>query len=197
MAEPTGDPRDVVDGDRGQVRRRAAPAAVLARAAGIAALSGLAAAAGCGQGRTLLEPSLLSAGPSGTRQTSALRGAVVVSDVDRGWGSDEYVVNEAVVSGDVLTLNVSYSGGCAAHAFTLVVSESFARRSPATLAGRVAHDANGDSCEAYPTENYEFDLGVIRTRYRAVFGGRAGEAATVVLLLDSVPEGQLVYEFVL
>ena len=197
MAEPTSHPCDVVAGDRGQVRRRTAPAAVLARAAGIAVLSGLAAAAGCGQGRTLLEPSPLSAGPSGARQTSALRGSVVVSDADRGWGSDEYVVNAAAITGDVLTLNVSYSGGCAAHAFTLVVSESFAGRSPATLAGRVAHDANGDSCEAYPTEDYEFDLGVIRTRYRAVFGGRAGEAGTVVLLLDSVPEGQLVYEFVL
>ena len=77
------------------------------------------------------------------------------------------------------------------------MSESFAGRSPATLASRVAHDANGDSCEAYPTEDYEFDLAVIRTRYRAVFGGRAGEAGTVVLLLDSVPEGQIVYEFVL
>ena len=77
------------------------------------------------------------------------------------------------------------------------VSESFAGRSPATLAGRVADDANGDSCEAYPTEDYEFDLGVIRTRYRAVFDGTTGEADTVVLLLDCVPEGQFVYEFVL
>ncbi|MCY4659448.1 MAG: hypothetical protein OXF93_06500 [Acidobacteria bacterium] len=182
MAEPTSHPRDVVADDLGQVRRRAAPAAVLARAAGIAALSGLAAAAGCGQGRTLLEPSLLSADPSGAQQSSALRGAVVVSDADRGWGSDEYVVNAAGITGDVLTLNVSYSGGCAAHAFTLVVSESFAGRSPATLAGRLAHDANGDSCEAHPMEDYEFDLGVIRSRYRAVFGGRAGDAGSSRLL---------------
>ena len=197
MAEPTRDPRDVVEGGDGQVRSRTAPSAVLARAAGIATLFGLAAAAGCGQGRALLEPSPLPVGPAATGGARTLRGAVVVSDADRGWGSDDYVVNAAVVSGDVLTLNVSYSGGCAAHAFTLVVSESFAGRSPATLAGRVAHDANGDSCEAWPTEDYEFDLGVIRTLYQAVFGGRAGEAGTVVLLLDSVPEGQVVYEFVL
>lgn len=76
MAEPTSHPRDVVAGDCGQVRRRTAPAAVLAKAAGIAALSGLATAAGCGQGRTLLEPSPLSAGPSGARRSSALSGAV-------------------------------------------------------------------------------------------------------------------------
>ena len=193
MAEPTSHPPDVVAADRGQVRRRTAPVAGLAKAAGIAALSGLAAAAGCGQERALLEPGPLS----GARPASAVRGAVVVSNADGGWGSDEYVVNTAAITGDVLTLNVSYSGGCAAHAFTLVVSESFAGRSPTTLAGRVGHDANGDSCEAYPTEDYEFDLGVIRTHYRAVFGGRAGDAGTVVLLLDSVPEGQLVYEFVL
>ena len=167
------------------------------RAAGSTALAVLAAAAGCGQGRALLEPGPLSVGPSGTRLSSAVRGAVVVSNADRGWGSDDYVVNAAAITGDALTLNVSYSGGCAAHAFTLVVSESFAGRSPAMLAGRVAHDANGDSCEAYPTEDYEFDLGVIRTHYRAVFGGRTGDAGTVVLLLDRVPEGQLVYELVL
>ena len=44
MAEPTSHPRDVVAGDRGEVRRRTTPAAVLAKAVGIAALSGLAAA---------------------------------------------------------------------------------------------------------------------------------------------------------
>ncbi|MCY3812458.1 MAG: hypothetical protein OXH15_11735 [Gammaproteobacteria bacterium] len=60
------------------------------------------------------------------------------------------------------------------------------------LAVLLAHDANGDACEAWLTEDYRFDLRVIRDRYREAYGRGPGE---VVLLLDDAPSGRLVYAF--
>ena len=58
--------------------------------------------------------------------------------------------------------------------------------------GALAHDANGDACEAWLTEDYRFDLRVIRDRYREAYGQGPGE---VVLLLDDASSGPLVYAF--
>ena len=60
------------------------------------------------------------------------------------------------------------------------------------LAVLLAHDANGDACEAWLTEAYRFDLRVIRDRHREAYGRGPGE---VVLLLDDTPSGRLVYAF--
>ena len=53
----------------------------------------------------------------------------------------------------------------------------------------IAHDANGDLCEAYLTESYVFDLGPIKTLYRETYRRESG---SIVLLLEDT-EG--VYEF--
>jgi len=56
----------------------------------------------------------------------------------------------------------------------------------------LTHEANDDPCEAWLTQAYTFDLLIIKRRYRETFGPGAG---TVVLQLDGVPDGHLVYEF--
>ena len=58
----------------------------------------------------------------------------------------------------------------------------------------LAHDANGDACEAYLTDTYVFDLTAIETRYREAYGDVPG---TVFLLLQGVPDEtpDLIYEF--
>ena len=61
------------------------------------------------------------------------------------------------------------------------------------LAVLLAHDANGDACEAWLTEDYRFDLRVIRDRHREAYGRGPGEV--VLLLLDDAPSGRLVYAF--
>ena len=100
--------------------------------------------------------------------------------------------SSGVRSGSVVVLNVSYSGGCATHRFTLVASETFMESFPVQLAVLLAHGANRDACEAWLTEDYRFDLRAIRDRYREAYGWGPGE---VVLLLDDAPSGPLVYAF--
>ena len=56
----------------------------------------------------------------------------------------------------------------------------------------LAHDANGDACEAWLTQDYEFDLTTVSDLYRRVYGGGPGR---VVLRLDGISGGALVYVF--
>ena len=116
---------------------------------------------------------------------------VVVAD-GRSWGDDPYVVNSAALDGDRLTIEVSFAGGCRNHAFTLVISKSFRESDPVQLPALLAHEGNGDSCEAWLTETHVFDLSLIRTRYRQFYGPGPGR---VVLHIEGVSGEHLVYEF--
>lgn len=108
------------------------------------------------------------------------------------WGADDYELNAAAVRGDTLAVTVSYSGGCRAHLFTLVAAEAFMGSNPVQLEAAIAHDADGDPCEAYPTEDYHFILDPVKARYKAAYGAGPG---TIVLGLDRTPDGPLVYQF--
>ena len=128
----------------------------------------------------------------GTAPAPSQAGRVVVAGTDATLGNDDYVLNSATIAGNSLTVSVSYSGGCRTHVFTLIIAASFVESSPVRLPAVLGHDANGDTCEALPTESYAFDLALVRARYRAVHGAGAGRVA---LQLDGVPEDGLVYEF--
>ena len=119
-------------------------------------------------------------------------GPVVIADKADNWGTDDYALNAATIVGDTLTLNVSYSGGCERHDFTLVAAQEFMESDPVQLRVTLAHDANNDACEAYPTEDYHFDLGAIKTLYQEAYRQKAG---TIVLQLAGAPDGQIVYEW--
>lgn len=119
-------------------------------------------------------------------------GAVFIGDAKDQFGTDAYTLNSATITEDTLNISVSYSGGCEEHVFTLVVSEGFLESFPVQLPVSIAHDANNDTCEAYPTENYRFDLTPIKTMYQNAYRQEAG---TIVLRLKDAPDGDLIYEF--
>ena len=121
-----------------------------------------------------------------------LWGEVIFADPTRNaWGTDDYVVNDPPsISGDVLTLNVSYSGGCEAHEFTLITSGVFLESDPVQLQAVIAHNANGDSCEAWITETYHFNVSPLKTRYQKAYRTETG---TIVLSIKGIPA--LVYTF--
>lgn len=122
------------------------------------------------------------------------RGRVVIDDAaGQGrdqWGADPYELSAATIMGDTLTVTVSYSGGCETHQFTLVASNVFLESDPVQLAASLAHDANGDSCAAWVTEDWDFDLTPIKRMYQDAYRVDAG---TIVLRLNEAPD--LVYQF--
>ena len=56
----------------------------------------------------------------------------------------------------------------------------------------LAHNANGDLCRAWLTEDYHFDLTPIKTMYQKAYRQAAG---TIILRLKDAPDGKLIYEF--
>ena len=129
--------------------------------------------------------------PDDVEPSEPIAGRVVVDD-SRSWGSDSYVLNSAAIKGDELTVNVSYGGGCRTHVFTLVLSATFAESDPVQLSAELAHEASDDPCEAWLTEDYVFDLSLVKSRYRTSYGSGP---AKVVLQIDGVSGDGLVYEF--
>ena len=73
-----------------------------------------------------------------------------------------------------------------------MTSGVFLESSPVQLAISVAHNANNDPCEAFPTEVYHFDLTGIKSLYQEAYQQDAG---SIILLLENAPNGQLVYQF--
>lgn len=119
-------------------------------------------------------------------------GEVFIGDAGDRFGTDKFALNSATITDDTLTVSVSYSGGCEAHQFTLVASDTFLESFPVQLHVYIAHNANGDTCEAYPTEKYQFDLTPIKTMYQQAYRQEAG---TIVLHLKDAPDGELLYKF--
>ena len=121
-----------------------------------------------------------------------LWGKVTFADPTRNaWGTDTYVVNSPPsITGDVLTLSVSYSGGCESHDFTFITSGVFLESNPVQLQAILAHDANGDSCEAWVTETYHFNISPLKTRYQKAYRTETG---TIVLGIKGIPA--VVYTF--
>ncbi len=119
-------------------------------------------------------------------------GAAVIAASTEAWGTDAYVINTATIEADTLRVNVSYTGGCETHAFTLVAEPMFLESFPVQLRVSLAHNANSDTCEASITEAHQFDLTPIKTAYQK---GYRTETGTIVLRLKDAPPSDLFYDF--
>lgn len=119
-------------------------------------------------------------------------GTVVFGFTAAEWGTDAYTINAATLEGDTLRINVSYSGGCETHAFTLVAEQRFLESFPVQLRVSLAHNANSDTCEAWITEDYHFDLTPLKEAY---LKGYQKDEGTIVLRLKDAPPSDLFYDF--
>ena len=147
----------------------------------------------CGMSLLLGAVLLVGCSAKGSLTDDGSSEAIVVIDDDvSAWGVDPTWIESAKVTGSHLTLSVTYSGGCKHHSFALVGSESFASDEPARLGITLAHDGNGDTCEAALTERLAFDLAPIATHAQRTVGLRSGH---VELLLKDNPSGELWFTF--
>ena len=75
--------------------------------------------------------------------------------------SDAYDLEGMTFQGNELTINVAYSGGCETHHWELCWNsdQDTPGEGPFTL--ELGHNANGDICEAYPSETLVFDVSAL------------------------------------
>ena len=72
--------------------------------------------------------------------------------------NDSYSIVNAFVDGNVLNLDVTYSGGCKDHAFELIGSNIVAKSLPPQRAVLLVHHGNGDDCRELMGERLKFDI---------------------------------------
>lgn len=72
--------------------------------------------------------------------------------------SDSFEIKNIEREGDILKVQVSYSGGCKNHTFDVLWGASVLLSHPCQINLILKHDANNDLCEAYITEILEIDL---------------------------------------
>ena len=119
------------------------------------------------------------------------------------WADHPWTFNSATITGDTLTVSVSYGGGCETHEFTLLAEPAFMEDGPfGTAIGiSIVHNSNLDMCEAWLTESYDFDLTPIKMKYQEQYKKDAGSVhlamiadLQIVTFPDGVPT-DLIYEF--
>ncbi|WP_309894167.1 hypothetical protein [Archangium sp.] len=81
---------------------------------------------------------------------------------------DDIVIKNLEVQGDTLVARVMHSGGCKQHTYDLLWSGTFQKSAEGTNQVELvlAHDANGDACEALLNRTASFDLTPLKQQWR-------------------------------
>jgi hypothetical protein len=83
----------------------------------------------------------------------------IVPQLDwRTLADDDVVITAAAVHGRVLELSLQFGGGCRTHRFALVAGTEFGESNPPYTVFRLAHDADGDPCDALLQKTLTVDL---------------------------------------
>ena len=95
------------------------------------------------------------------------------------------------LEGDLLRIEIRYSGGCERHHFEGLVGSAIGESFPVQMWGRIAHDDGDDPCDAIVGSAISLDLSPIRELYQSLYGR---EAATIILHFSPI-EAPLHYSF--
>jgi hypothetical protein len=86
-----------------------------------------------------------------------------------GFPADPATIENLNLQDNILTIEVSFSGGCAQHAFEVYAATAFLESIPPQAILLLTHDAQGDTCEALMRETLDFDLTPLE-KHRHAFG---------------------------
>ncbi len=121
----------------------------------------------------------------------AVEPIAVGADPSAEYGEDPFTITGVALAGHVLEIEVSYTGGCGEHQFTLVAAPGFEESDPVQAMLQLFHNAGGDTCEAIVTETLLFDLTPLKEAWQESYGQEAG---TMTLNLAGAPES-IRYQF--
>ncbi len=109
---------------------------------------------------------------------------VVMGTAPEAWPVDGVTFDSISVDGGVLNLGVSYGGGCATHDFEAVAWGAWLESFPVQINVFLSHDSMDDPCDAWLSENLQYDLGPLRAAYGSAYGSGS---ATVIIRLAEAP----------
>lgn len=92
--------------------------------------------------------------------------------------SDAFFLNTTQREGDILYIEVSYSGGCEMHQFNVIWDGVIYYSEPPQAYIVLTHSANNDACEAFIEETLTIDL-------KQVFGENYSDDLKLIILNGS------------
>ncbi len=75
-----------------------------------------------------------------------------------GGESDAFTIKSHRLEGDILSLTVTYSGGCQEHTFELASNGAYAKSLPPQCRLRLIHDGNDDNCRSLIETKLKFNV---------------------------------------
>lgn len=117
-------------------------------------------------------------------RTPTSEGVRIVESTDIG-PADPFEAVAHSLEGDLLRIEVRYSGGCEIHHFEGLVGSAIAESFPVQMWGRIAHDDGDDPCDGIVESTISLDLSPVRELYQSLYGG---EAATIILHFSPIAE---------
>ena len=104
---------------------------------------------------------------------------------------DNYSFDTVSLEQNFLSLDISYSGGCASHEFSLIGSGDFMESYPVQTTIVLSHEDNDDNCESFITETLVFDLTPLKELYIDLYSESSGTIIIHLLGWDN----SITYEY--
>jgi hypothetical protein len=112
-------------------------------------------------------------------------------DLFKNASRDPYKIINIGFDVDILEINVSYSGGCEEHEFSLFGDSSFKESLPVQIKVVLSHNDNDDPCDGIYTEELAFDLSPLKEKWQEAYQQNSG---IIIIWLEGLEES-LSYEF--
>lgn len=90
-------------------------------------------------------------------------------------------ISKVEINGDILSITVSYSGGCEEHDFKLYFNGMYMKSLPPKITLMLYHDNKGDSCRSIVEKTLKFDIKGVREK-----GKTTGEIMVKVSGMENV-----------
>lgn len=75
-----------------------------------------------------------------------------------GIKTDTYYINSVRIEGNLLLMDIEYSGGCAEHKFEFIGSPAISKSLPPQRHVKLMHDNGDDMCESMVNRSIEIDI---------------------------------------
>jgi len=100
--------------------------------------------------------------------------------------SDPLTIKSASIDGNIITIDVEFSGGCEEHWVDLVGSFAVMKSLPPKRSIKLMHTANGDACRKVINETLVFDISALASSQTP--------GSVITLILDGF-KGELTYTY--
>ena len=94
---------------------------------------------------------------------------------------DSVLINDVSIAGPKLVINASYGGGCEAHVFQLIASDQWMESYPVQTHVLFSHNANNDTCLAFFTKTFVYNLTLLKQRYQELY---QEDSATIIMRIQ-------------